>query len=60
MVVLKATYNQNTDETKVAFSEQFTQLDYVAQIDCLEDAIFTLTKKLKILYKSNNSFVNKS
>jgi len=58
MVILKATYNQNTDETKVAFSEQFAQLDYLEQMDCLQDAIFTLKEKYNSLHKNNNTFVN--
>ena len=48
MIAFRAKYDIYTDETDINFTDAFYNLDQVAKLDCLQDAIATLTKQYNL------------
>jgi hypothetical protein len=48
MIAFRAKYNMFEDQTDINFTDAFYDLDHVAKLDCLQDAIAELTKQYNL------------
>ena len=48
MVVFRTKYDKWADQTDITFTDVFYNLDQIAKLDCLQDAIAKLTKQYNL------------